>query len=103
MAVIVRIGAVDLNVQFTKKKIFSIQFIYTPTRPTSFDEAQSLAFERLPQIQRDRLGIALGEPKAANKYSWILPQDRFKFESIDALIAELVRLKSVIDSDSSNS
>jgi hypothetical protein len=103
LALIVRIGAVDFNVQFTKKKIFSIQFIYTPTRPKSFEEAQSLALARLPQIQRDRLGIALGDPKADNKYSWILPEARFKFESIDALIAELVRFKSVIDSDSSNS
>jgi len=102
LALIVRIGAVDFNVQFTKKKIFSIQLIYTPTRPKSFDEAQSLALARLPQIQRDRLSIALGDPKADNKYSWILPEDRFKFESIDTLIAELARFKRVIESDSSN-
>ena len=103
LALIVRIGAVDFNVQFTKKIIFSIQLIYTPIRPKSFEDAQSLALARLPQIQRDRLGIALGDPKAGNKYSWILPEDRYKFESIHSLIAELMKFKSVINSDSSNS
>ncbi len=102
LALIVRIGAVDFNVQFTKKKIFSIQFIYTPIRPKSFEEAQRLALDRLPQSQRDRLNIVLGKPTAGNKYSWILPKDRFQFKSINALIVELEKFKAVIESDFSN-
>ena len=97
LAVIVRIGSIDFNIQFTKKKIFSIQFIYTPARPKSLEDAERLALVRFPQIQRDRLNVTLGEPKAGNKYSWILPEGRFKFESINALIDELESFRAVIE------
>lgn len=103
LALIVRIGSVDFNVQFTKKKIFSIQFIYTPSRPKSLEEARNLALARFPKIQRDRLKIALGEPTAHNKYSWIFSEGRAKkFKSIKALIDELETFKAVINSDLPN-
>ena len=97
LAVIVRIGTVDFNIQFTKRLVFSLQFIYTPDRPHTREQAELRALERLPQDIRDRLQISLGEPKAGNKYSWVLPQQRFQFDSIVSLIAALTELKSVIE------
>lgn len=99
LAVIVRIGEIDFNVQFTKKKTFSIQFIYTPIKPKNIIGANNLALERLTQVQRASLKISLGKPKAGNKYSWILPEGRFKFTSIKGLIAELREIKRVIETD----
>ena len=83
-------------------KKFSIQFIYTPSRPRSIVEAHNRALERLPQGLRDRLNISLSEPKAGNKYSWIVPEDRFKFQSIEALIVGLQELKAAIEPGLSN-
>ena len=97
LAVIVRISSIDFRIQFTKKKSFSIQFIYTPTCPKTLEEAKSLALVRFPQIQRERLNVTLSEPKAGNIYSWIHREDRVKFESIDALIVELEKFRSVIE------
>ncbi len=102
LALIVRLGTVDFNIQFTKMKKFSIQFIYTPSRPRSIVEAHNRALERLPQGLRDRLNISLSEPKAGNKYSWIVPEDRFKFQSIEALIVGLQELKAAIEPGLSN-
>jgi hypothetical protein len=101
LATIVRIGFADFNIQFTKAKKFSIQFIYTPKRPQTFEDAQVIEFSRLTQIHRDQLNISLSQPRADFKYSWLLPKRNFEFDSIDSLIKMLTKFKQVIESNSS--
>jgi hypothetical protein len=87
LAVIVRIGTIDFNLQFTKSKQISVQLIYTTSTEshTSQDSLELLA---------EHLQITVGPPKAHRKYSWLFPQHRF--DSIASCIEYMQSIRNVI-------
>lgn len=87
LATIVRIATLDLNVQFTQAKIFSIQLIHTDSskRPESSAHLRQLS---------EQLHLSPGAPKAGDKYSWLEP--RINYDSIRALIARLRQIRAAL-------
>lgn len=89
LAVIVRIGQIDFNIQFTKSLKFSLQFLYTQN-----PQKNPILREQL-QLLSDRLNLQLGPPKAHNKYSWLNQSERHT--SISSIIQLLTKIKVLID------
>lgn len=94
LAVIVNIGGIDFNVQFTKKLKFSIQYIYTKD-PGENEQA-------LTNLQT-ALGLELDEAKAGRKYSWLKPHDKYRdIGNISSLISVLNSLRKNMGSPHEN-
>lgn len=95
LAVIVRIGPLDFNVQFTQTKIFSVQFIYTKL-PEKNPEVQA-ALNKL----ESQLDLKLGAPKAGRKYSWFEPYNSYrgirKMQGPEGLLEKLDQLRAVLE------
>ncbi len=96
LAIIVRIGHVDFNIQFTKALEISIQLIHTESTKlkVSKDELYKLC---------TKIGIKIGEPKKHGNYSWLEPRKKFKINLSDkslmlsALIDELNKYRTAIE------
>ena len=69
LAVIVNIGGIDFNVQFTKRLKFSIQYIYTQDPNDNENALNNL---------KDKIGLELDEAKAGRKYSWLKPDEKYR-------------------------
>lgn len=95
LAVIVRIGPLDFNVQFTKAKIFSVQFIYTKL-PEKNPEVKA-ALNKL----ESQLHLQLGAPKATQKYSWFEPYNSYRgirqMHGPTGLLEKLEQLRAVLE------
>lgn len=95
LAVIVSIGPLDFNVQFTQSKIFSVQFIYTKL-PEKNPEVQA-ALNKL----ENQLHLKLGAPKATQKYSWFEPYNSYRgirgMQGPEGLLEKLEQLRAVLE------
>lgn len=92
LAVIVTIGPLDFDVQFTKAKVFSVQFIYT--KNPSRDEEVSDALKSL----KEKLNLTLGTPKAGYKYSWFEPESAYReIDGLNDLLRRLDSLRTVLE------
>jgi len=89
LAVILRIGAIDLNIQFTAGLQIKIQVIWTESSKSA------TAKDQLEKI-KVKLGATLSEPKAEDKYSWVEPKEDFCFTDVHSLIAKLHELQNTI-------
>lgn len=89
LAVIINIGGIDFNVQFTKKLKFSIHYIYTKD-PGENEQA-------LKNLQEE-LGLALGKAKAGRKYSWLQPDKKYRnIPDISSLLKVLESLREAME------
>ena len=94
LAVIVNIGGIDFNVQFTKNLKFSIQYIYTK------DPGENK--QALTNLQT-ALGLELDEAKAGRKYSWLKPHTKYRnIQDIPSLICVLKSLREKVGNPREN-
>lgn len=89
LAVILRIGAIDLKIQFTARLQIKIQVIWTESSKSTN------AKDQLEQI-KSKLGVTLSEPKDGDKYSWVEPEVDFCFTDVHSLIVKLHELQNAI-------
>lgn len=73
LSVIVEIGGLDLNVQFTKSRLLSINVIFTKRTELSAE------LKTIKQKSRDDY-YALGEKKKNGKYAWFMQDDKIRGE-----------------------
>lgn len=86
LAVIVEIGMLDLNVQFTASLKISIQLIYTQrTEKGESDKKKLLTY----------LGMGEFEPKADRKYAWLEPG--IKYNSPQKVVERLNQIRDVLE------
>ena len=98
LGVIVRIGAIDFNVQFTATINFVIQFIYTQSRQDP-DVARDLEALESSQLQL-KLGVGKGSKNPEKfKYSWFEP--RHSYKTLENLIETLKTMRSILEPSSS--
>jgi hypothetical protein len=88
LATIVKIGPIDFNLQFTKSKEISIQYLFTRS-PEEEDVGEAL--RRLEVA----CGVKLGSPKANMKYAWLEPLE--KYNKISSLLDRLEQFKKAIE------
>ena len=89
LAVIVNIGGIDFNVQFTKKLKFSIQYIYTKDPSENEQPLKNL---------QEKLDLVLGKAKAGRKYSWLKPDKKYRnIPDIPSLLKVLESLRGAME------
>lgn len=89
LAVIVNIGGIDFNVQFTKRLKFSIQYIYTRDPNDNENALNNL---------KDKIGLELDEAKAGRKYSWLKPDKKYRnIPDIPSLLKVLESLRGAME------
>lgn len=92
LAVIIRIGTIDFNVQFTATKRMSIQVIYTES---SKSQSSLVQLKRI----KSKLGLFLSPSKANEKYSWL--EEKVTYKDFSSLIKRLKELRDAINSENS--
>ena len=73
LSVIVEIGGLDLNIQFTKRRIFSINVIFTKRTNLSAE------LKTIKQKPREDY-YALGEQKNNGRYAWFIHDNKIRKE-----------------------